>query len=83
MGVFDTVIVACPNCGKIHDFQSKGGYCLLNVYNLEDCPDDVMMDVNRHSPYECSCGVLFEVDEQARQAVKIEFDTNKQGETNG
>jgi hypothetical protein len=71
MGTYDSIIVNCPNCGKQHLFQSKGGECLLRVFALEDCPDDVMSNVNRHSPYECSCGVLIEVDRNYRKTVIV------------
>ncbi len=69
MGMFDTVLVKCPKCGKEHEFQSKSGECLLGAYTLENCPDDVMADVNRHSPYCCDCGEVFKVDIPTRKAV--------------
>jgi hypothetical protein len=63
MGMFDTVIVPCPECGTEHDFQSKGGDCILATYTLDDAPADVLADVNRHSPRTCSkCGTVFDVD---------------------
>lgn len=72
MGMFDTVLVPCPKCGKLAEFQSKGGDCILAVYNLADAPNDVLFDVNRHSPYKCeNCKTLFEV------SIKI-FATSKE-----
>lgn len=61
MGMFDTVLVKCPNCNTINEFQSKSGECLLAVYNLENCPEDVLRDINRHSPIECNCGTKYKV----------------------
>jgi len=62
MGCFDTVMVPCPKCGEESDFQSKGGSCSLRVFALTQCPDDVLSDVNRHSPNMCrKCGTVFEV----------------------
>jgi|GEM_PF-857719 len=62
MGCFDTVRVPCPSCGQKADFQSKGGECWLETYELENCPPDVMSDINRHSPYTCAgCGTVFAV----------------------
>lgn len=62
MGVFDAVNVPCPKCGKVSEFQSKGGDCLLKVYDLDNCPPDVLSDVNRHGPEDCdNCGTLFAV----------------------
>lgn len=60
--MYDTVIVHCPNCGEEHSCQSKSGDCLLEVHILEDCPDDILSDVNRHSPYLCDCGTSFDID---------------------
>lgn len=62
MGCFDTVFVPCPKCGEKYPAQSKGGNCTLSDYELDDCPPDVMSDVNRHAPFECEkCKTLFEV----------------------
>jgi RNase P subunit RPR2 len=72
MGMYDSVMVSCPKCGKEHEFQSKSGDCLLEVYTLENCPDDVMANVNRHSPCKCDCGTLFQVDIATRKAVVVD-----------
>lgn len=57
MGCFDSVMVPCPVCLTRMEFQSKGGPCLLDVFELEDAPADVMSNVNRHSPHKCpGCG---------------------------
>ena len=69
MGMYDSVMVNCPKCGEEHEFQSKSGECLLDVYTLENCPDDVMVNVNRHSPCKCNCGFNYEVDIENRKAV--------------
>jgi len=71
MGVYDTVLINCPNCGLESEFQSKSGACILEHYTLENCPDDVMTNVNRHSPSLCECGTLFEVDIHNRKAVIV------------
>ena len=63
MGMFDTVLVPCPKCGTESEFQSKGGECMLRTYKLDDCPSDVLSDVNRHSPNICEqCETKFEVE---------------------
>lgn len=62
MGMFDSVMVPCPSCGTVTEFQSKGGDCTLSTYTLEDAPADVLSDVNRHSPVTCAkCNTAFSV----------------------
>lgn len=70
MGLFDRVIINCPNCNEIIDFQSKGGECLLTEYSLENVPDDVLSNVNRHSPESCHCGKWLYIDEKEKK-VKV------------
>jgi predicted RNA-binding Zn-ribbon protein involved in translation (DUF1610 family) len=62
MGCYDTVMVPCPSCGNREPFQTKSGECSLEEYDLENAPDLVLGDVNRHAPYNCQkCGALFYV----------------------
>jgi len=62
MGVYDTVIILCPNCGEPYYAQSKGSDdCRLREFTLENAPTDVMSNVNRHAPFVCECGCIFEV----------------------
>ena len=69
MGMYDTVIVNCPGCGAENDFQSKSGDCFLGIFKLHECPNDVLQNVNRHSPCRCECGVYMEVDIKQRKGV--------------
>jgi hypothetical protein len=63
MGMYDTVRVPCPQCGEHAEFQSKSGNCGLEMYSLDEAPDNVLLDVNRHAPATCrKCGVLFGVE---------------------
>jgi len=71
MGMFDTVMVPCPECGEKHEFQSKSGECTLKKVDLENCPSDMLADVNRHSPCACSCGIIFVVDLDSRASIKV------------
>jgi hypothetical protein len=71
MGLFDTIIAKCPKCGQPSEFQTKSGFCLLREYTLEDCPDDALLDANRHSPNKCeSCGCYFDINIHTRQTEK-------------
>ena len=63
MGMYDTVTVPCPTCGERGEFQSKSGECKLETYTLDEAPDDVLLDINRHSPLRCyKCGTLYSVE---------------------
>ena len=72
MGMFDSVYVECPQCETENEFQTKSGDCLLNKYSLNDCPDDVFADVNRHSPCTCEeCGTAYSVDMETRKPTTL------------
>ena len=62
MGLFDSVMVPCPNCGEEYEAQSKGGKCMLKTYSIDEVPVDVLQDVNRHAPFVCpKCKTKFRV----------------------
>lgn len=63
MGMFDSVRVPCPQCGKEVEAQTKSGECMLEWYNLDKAPQDVLVNVNRHAPFYCSsCKIKFQVE---------------------
>ncbi len=67
MGMYDIVLVRCPQCGTLAEFQSKSGRCILKTYSLDEAPDDVLLDVNRHAPITCAkCAARFGVEIFAR-----------------
>jgi hypothetical protein len=68
MGMFDSVMVPCPECGQRIQAQTKSGDCILAFYDFPEpgaahpAPNDVMYDVNRHAPYTCpDCNTIFGV----------------------
>lgn len=68
MGVYDTIIAKCPECGAKNYYQTKGGACVSADYNIDDAPDDVMCDANRHTPQNCEgCEKLLVVDIENRK----------------
>lgn len=71
MGMFDSVWVKCPQCSEVNEFQSKSGDCFLNQYTLEDCPEEVLWDINRHAPTRCECGCLYQVSIPDRKVVEV------------
>ena len=55
MGMFDSLIVRCPECGKNIEFQSKEGDCLLAEYRLDNCPTSILNSLANTSET-CECG---------------------------
>jgi hypothetical protein len=72
VGLYDTVLVACPVCGNLVRFQSKGADMPnLSEYVLPFVPDDVLSNVNRHSPHQCgTCRAWLAVDQATRMAIE-------------
>jgi hypothetical protein len=63
MGCYDSVLLPCPKCGEIYEAQSKSGDCLLRVFDFDNTPSDVMLNVNRHAPFIClKYGTMFRVE---------------------
>lgn len=78
MGCFDSILVPCPKCGKLSEFQSKGSEnCCQRCYTLgkDDIPKDVLSDVNRHAPNICQkCGQAFAVDLDEKPVIRLRLE---------
>lgn len=61
MGLFDSVMVPCPSCGRDVEFQSKGGDCLMHRFPLVSAPLDVLVGAIRWNPTRCPCGQWVEI----------------------
>ena len=84
MGMYDEVAVPCPKCGEREFFQTKSGPCLLETFPLENCPDDVLENVNRHAPYVCEeCLTAFSVDIDSRKSVLHNAEASGPGDKAG
>ena len=46
MGMFDTVLVPCSECGNTVEFQSKAGDCSLSTFSLTDVPVVIARDLH-------------------------------------
>lgn len=57
MGVFDSVYVPCPGCGKRHELQSKAGECCLDCFDLDNAPAVILADLGTHPDEEYTCDV--------------------------
>ena len=61
MGMFDSVFVGCPRCGKETELQSKAGDCYMQRFSLTDAPEKVIRDIAQYEPTTCDCGLRFRV----------------------
>ena len=57
MGVFDSVWLKCPECGRDVEFQSKQGRCTLAFYQQDHVPVAIAADLNGRTR-ECVCGYV-------------------------
>lgn len=62
MGVYSTINIPCPKCGQLYPAQSKSGECNMETYKFPDVPFNVLSDINRHAPFKCDCGAVFQVE---------------------
>jgi DNA-directed RNA polymerase subunit RPC12/RpoP len=70
MGMFDTVIIKCPNCGGDYEEQIKSGPCLLKVYNFENAPNYLKYGVV--GDYTCyHCKSEFQVREKTKPTFEV------------
>jgi hypothetical protein len=61
MGVFDTILFACPVCGNQIEKQSKAGDCRLNDYDQCVVPVEISKALE-NTEVDCSnCGNTFVV----------------------
>lgn len=60
MGLFDSLIVICPNCGKKTEIQSKVGPCVLDMFKWEDdLPVWLMASLDNTTETCDACGKIF------------------------
>lgn len=55
MGMFDSVFANCPKCGKLVEFQSKGGDRKLKRYHISSVPLEIALSSQGDSE-KCKCG---------------------------
>lgn len=60
MGLFDSVCIPCPACGKEHEVRSKAGEPCLRRFNLNNAPDVVKAAIDG-AEVTCECGHRFSV----------------------
>ena len=73
MGMFDLLIVNCPNCGKKVELQSKAWNCTLDSYTLETAPLPILADFIDYGDNTVQLGCL---SCNAKLKMNIEYSAN-------
>lgn len=71
MGMFDSVVISCPHCGKPTEVQSKAGDCLLRVHNENSVPVEIAVDLDCTADSCDSCSEPFVIHTRARRYVPL------------
>jgi hypothetical protein len=76
MGMFDWVRTRCPKdgCPGSLETQSKSGPCLLNDYELETAPDEVIEGVIGDRMYCRVCGTGRTVRKREPRTIQVFLD---------
>lgn len=61
MGMYDSVIFTCPECGGDIEEQSKASYCTLSRYDSKEIPANIARDIEGNIIV-CGCGEEFVVE---------------------
>ena len=70
MGMYDTVLIRCPNCNSAIEEQSKAGECTLQWLSEESVPTDIADDIIG-STIECGgCGTVVTIVEKVPEPVE-------------
>jgi hypothetical protein len=66
MGLYDSLLVHCK-CGNEIELQSEAGYCEMYLYNIEECPLEILIDLEKEEHYcdRCNKGFFIKVQHSA------------------
>lgn len=68
MGMFDSVIARCPQCGEAVEFQSKAGDCQLLEYSSQAVPAEIAVSLDGCHATCHACGYMVTL--RLREPVK-------------
>jgi hypothetical protein len=63
MGMFDSVMFRCPECGTRIEEQSKMGGCLLHTFESHEVPSDIAESIKGNRLYCEPCNEYFYIKE--------------------
>lgn len=73
MGMYDSVVVNCPDCGKIVEFQSKAGKCEMETYSISSVPTEIALDLDMKKETCSSCGKQIELFSGANKFTSMQI----------
>jgi len=56
MGMYDSVMTKCPDCGTSVEFQSKAGTCNCCEYDVHEVPVEIAKDLENMTETCQQCG---------------------------
>ena len=66
MGVYNTILVPCPECDNKVEFQTKTGDCSLSIYNISCAPYEDIRGIMGCSSYCRGCDNKVNINEDIR-----------------
>jgi len=74
MGVYNTILVPCPNCENIVKFQTKSGSKLLTEYNIKNVPKIELKGIYGETEYCSQCKTKIKIiDPEKKKVNGMEF----------
>ena len=73
MGIFNTIMVNCPNCGSKIEFQSKSGSCILATYHISNCPEEEIEGIIGESWCCDNCGTEITIGNKEKEYKNFSF----------
>lgn len=70
MGMFDSVLVKCPECNKDIEFQSKADECMCRTYSISNAPNSIKGDLHGETQICDTCGHYAEIETQCIMMVR-------------
>jgi len=53
MGMFDEILIPCPDCNGLIYKQSKSGQCVLGTYHFSNAPKDALAGLLKEDEITC------------------------------
>ena len=78
-GVFNKIMVPCPECGNKVEFRSKSGSCRLDTYYIESVPTLELVGILGDTKECIYCGEYIEIHDENKKVSADNFVTSFEG----